>query len=828
MNKYIKAGHRQKSPSHHRGEDGMASLIVAGVMIVVLSLISFGFARIMERSQTNSVNNQLEARAYYAARSAVGDALKYITDNPGATSTTCNTLLQGGGALQNVSQLSTDGTTRYTCLLINDKPSELVYQKVAAQKSQVVKLLPDTGQLSSLLISFKSTDPTHNRTVGGSWRFEDQATWFSNNTHPILRVALYPMPASGSFANAQTDSKTFFLYPAAAGGGKTTNYSGTTDGSIRPAPCDKNALPTFNGSQDYDCNTVITGLNSIASGTVPAYYYLRITPIYLSADFKLKANDTSNGIVKFRGAQVVIDATAKSADSYQRLVAHADSSSVGGVPINLGSGDNAIPEYSVRSAGALCKRLNVGLTITTIDASAATACNLGFTPSQLPPVSLLDPVTNLTSASLTFNGNVNPRGGNVTSCYFEFGTSVLFGRTQNCASLPGSGSSPVAVTANVTGLTASTTYYYRLCAKNSNPLPGCSSTVTVTTPAPAPPPTVSLTATSIIIIAGGSTTLNWTSTNATSCSAPWTPQTGTSGGQSVSPASTTTYSITCTGPGGVVSGTITITVNPGGGGGTPCTSSASGIVSGGRVLSGGDTEVPLPTSVSYSWNGGCPAATSGQAYWFQAVCYNITCGSPPTVLGNRLGWGVGPPCGAVYNVQCFVGAGGGPQTAPSGSDNFCMDFGAFDGAGGFGGARAGNSGWGTNCFVNGSGSGGGGGGSGTCFVILSGIIVNSYPGACNGSGCFAIGVPGCSETFIPSGGGGGGGGPTCPPGGGGNSCTYSTFFDCDYGDGVPQGYPRTAFGAQMCGDDGGTWHGFCSSSSGATRPYACSGGPNNF
>lgn len=76
-----------------------------------------------------------------------------------------------------------------------------------------------------------------------------------------------------------------------------------------------------------------------------------------------------------------------------------------------------------------------------------------------------------------------------------------------------------------------------------------------------PAPTVTLNANPSSITSGQNSTLTWSSTNATSCSAPWTTQTGVSGSQSVSPTSTTSYTVTCTGAGGQGSASTTVTVN---------------------------------------------------------------------------------------------------------------------------------------------------------------------------------------------------------------------------------------------------------------------------
>jgi outer membrane protein OmpA-like peptidoglycan-associated protein len=80
------------------------------------------------------------------------------------------------------------------------------------------------------------------------------------------------------------------------------------------------------------------------------------------------------------------------------------------------------------------------------------------------------------------------------------------------------------------------------------------------TPPAAPAPTATLTASPTSIMAGQSSTLTWSSTNATRCTAPWTTSTATSGTQSVSPTSTTSYTITCTGNGGSVASSANVAV----------------------------------------------------------------------------------------------------------------------------------------------------------------------------------------------------------------------------------------------------------------------------
>jgi murein DD-endopeptidase MepM/ murein hydrolase activator NlpD len=71
---------------------------------------------------------------------------------------------------------------------------------------------------------------------------------------------------------------------------------------------------------------------------------------------------------------------------------------------------------------------------------------------------------------------------------------------------------------------------------------------------------VSLTAFPTTLYSGQTTALTWSSSNVTSCNAPWVANSSTSGSVSVIPSGTTTYSITCSGAGGSFSASVVVTV----------------------------------------------------------------------------------------------------------------------------------------------------------------------------------------------------------------------------------------------------------------------------
>jgi hypothetical protein len=106
-----------------------------------------------------------------------------------------------------------------------------------------------------------------------------------------------------------------------------------------------------------------------------------------------------------------------------------------------------------------------------------------------PPVIVPDVTTNspsVSGSSAILQGTVNPDGTHA-ECSFEYGTSTTYEHAVPCVAAPGSGGTPVTVTAEVTGLKMATFYHYRLVATNENGVnAGADQTF-----APAVPPVVS-------------------------------------------------------------------------------------------------------------------------------------------------------------------------------------------------------------------------------------------------------------------------------------------------------------------------------------------------
>jgi hypothetical protein len=84
-------------------------------------------------------------------------------------------------------------------------------------------------------------------------------------------------------------------------------------------------------------------------------------------------------------------------------------------------------------------------------------------PPTGPPVATTSPATNVASFSATLNGTVNPNGL-ATVVHFQYGTTATYGF--NTATHSYTGNTTQNVSANISGLSASTTYHFRIVATN--------------------------------------------------------------------------------------------------------------------------------------------------------------------------------------------------------------------------------------------------------------------------------------------------------------------------------------------------------------------------
>ena len=126
--------------------------------------------------------------------------------------------------------------------------------------------------------------------------------------------------------------------------------------------------------------------------------------------------------------------------------------------------------FSTHGSGTLSTlAIRTGRLAAALGALAALALASGTTQARgsQPPTFETTAATSVTPGSATLNAKVNPNGSEVGECQFEYGPTVLYGSISPCSPSPGSGTSPVAVAAAVTGLSPHVTYHFRVSASNA-------------------------------------------------------------------------------------------------------------------------------------------------------------------------------------------------------------------------------------------------------------------------------------------------------------------------------------------------------------------------
>lgn len=343
----------------HKNQQGFVSIVVTMIIIVLVTMVTLGFAFLARQNQRQSLNRQLSTQAFYAAESGVNDAAANLGTLGNVTN--CNTV----GGTNATLDAKTD--TKYTCVLIDQAPTSLVYDSISNDSSTIVHIQTpqpvnhlriswqDAGNDSGFAASGGKFYLPQAKVINGAAvpGINSQTATFPNHTG-VLRATIIPASAATSTDNLLTASQTVFMYPEGhvspgnAGGTpfRTAGNANSAAGLGAEGVFVSGACNTGNGGTnplyvDFPryCNAEINYINS-------NNFYLRLKSVYKPVAVTIQAQGASGEMLEMTGAQAVVDSTGKSVDVLRRIQVR--------LPLEP---SYYFPEFAIESANTICKRL---------------------------------------------------------------------------------------------------------------------------------------------------------------------------------------------------------------------------------------------------------------------------------------------------------------------------------------------------------------------------------------------------------------------------------------------------------------------------------------
>ena len=342
-------------------QQGMVSILVTMIIMIVISLIVIGFAQITRREQRQALDRQLSTQAFYAAETGINAAVKAIYQE-GYTSekTTCGP--ESSGALSHNIIDATTGV-EYTCLLIDPTPNTLEYSSVETSDSTMIPLMAASGSLEKISLSWQ--DKTGGTTYsgcttpsGGQYTFPAVSDWPAACNAGVLRIDLVPRETNLSRSGLSSHTLSAFLYPqngAASGTNYTYTVSSPDQGAIIPVNCNGSATPRA-------CNLHL----QLAGTTGVGGYFLRVRSIYKSSALTVTGFIAGGQQIDLINAQAIIDSTGKANDVLRRIAVRVPLSNIGA----------AVPNFAVQTSDSLCKRFNIAPNYSPLADSSDSACGI--------------------------------------------------------------------------------------------------------------------------------------------------------------------------------------------------------------------------------------------------------------------------------------------------------------------------------------------------------------------------------------------------------------------------------------------------------------------
>lgn len=330
-----------------RRQQGMASIIITLVTMVIISLIVLGFAAISRREQRQTLDQQLSTQAFYAAETAVEDARNVIltrlaADDEVENKTDCITDDQGGGYRSGLPamQLNAADNVSYTCLKVDLTPTSLSYDGVDANNA-VIPVKSSAGNINKLEIEWTPAstpaNPPSSCPATTANVFMSQPNWACG--YGVLRADIVPTEGGLTRNSLTQEVMSGYFVPNRGSGGGSASYVAHTGASNNGQPA--LTLAACDGGSTYgSCTIEINNLNGDDE------FVLRISSLYRTSNVIVRAYQNAGNPLELTGTQAVIDATGKAQDVLRRIQ----------VRMPLTGTSTVLPGSALQSSGSVCKR----------------------------------------------------------------------------------------------------------------------------------------------------------------------------------------------------------------------------------------------------------------------------------------------------------------------------------------------------------------------------------------------------------------------------------------------------------------------------------------
>lgn len=362
-------------------QQGMVSLFAVIFSMLLITVVTIGFSRIMIVSQQQSTSDDLSQSAYDSALVGVEDAKRAILKykNTCATDSTSEECIKAKAAiyssscndsvkiLSDINNLvdTTSGEVKIQTTTSNGTDSNTLNQAYTC-----VKVTMDTadylGYLAnneSKFIPLKGDAPFNEITVQwynsqdlSSSSFDDDAlkssseliAGWGSSVPPIMRTQLFEINNESNFKIGEIDSRTLFLYPSKIGSSPVLFDSDSRDDLFSSSksgilPLIKCSLENLN-TNGYACSTTIKLPLSLPVSSA----YLYLTALYNKSHYRITLSNSDTD-VKFDAVQPEIDSTGRANTLFRRVSAR----------VELTNANYPYPSAAVNISGNFCKNFTI-------------------------------------------------------------------------------------------------------------------------------------------------------------------------------------------------------------------------------------------------------------------------------------------------------------------------------------------------------------------------------------------------------------------------------------------------------------------------------------